>query len=137
MRPEQIVVLGVSLGGGVASHLATEVEPGGLILQSTFTSMPDQAHALLPWVPRFWVGTGMPSLERLPAVRCPVLVVHGDADRTIPFTMGERLFAAAPEPKRFLRVPHGGHNDVVRVAGVSYVRALREFLELCAERASR
>jgi len=66
-------------------------------------------------------------------VNCPVLVIHGTADETIPLSHGKRLFAAAPEPKRSLWVEGAGHNDLFWVAGEQYGEALQEFAQLVAK----
>lgn len=134
LEPGDVVVLGKSLGGGPASELATQVAPGGLILQSTFTSIPDMAGEVFPLVPGFLIRHDMNNLAKVARVGCPVLVVHSPADEVIPYAMGRRLFEAAPEPKRFHEVPGAGHNDTYLVGGEAYLDALRDFLALCAER---
>ena len=131
LDPKSIVLLGESLGGGVASQLATEVSPGGLIMHSTFTSIPDMARLVAPWAPRFLIRTRMNSIDRIGGVGCPVLVVHGDQDEVIPYAMGQALFAAAQEPKQFLPVPGGHHNDVYLVGDEAYLRAVEGFLASC------
>jgi fermentation-respiration switch protein FrsA (DUF1100 family) len=134
VAPEDVVILGKSLGGGPASELATQVTPGGLILQSTFTSVRDMATRVAPFVPRFLVRTKMASIDKVARVACPLLVVHGDQDEVIPFAMGEALYNAAQEPKRFYRVPGAHHNDTYLVGGDAYLDALGEFLASCKKR---
>jgi abhydrolase domain-containing protein 17 len=63
-------------------------------------------------------------------VRCPVLVIHGEADDIIPFQHGQRLYASAPEPKQFLWIPGAGHNDFMEVAGDRQRKALLSFEQL-------
>jgi fermentation-respiration switch protein FrsA (DUF1100 family) len=67
-------------------------------------------------------------LEKLPRVTCPVLVMHGTADETIPFSHAQKLYAAAPGPKHRLWVEGAGHNDLIESAGEDYWKALREFV---------
>ena len=133
LPPDQIVLLGESLGGGVASWLATQVEPGGVIMHSTFTSVPDMATRVVPWAPRFLVRTQMNSIDRIAEFGCPVWIVHGDQDEVIPFAMGEALFAAAVEPKGFYRVPSAHHNDVYLVGDEAYLEAFGAFMARCRE----
>jgi len=132
-RAERILLLGESLGGAVATELAVRHPPGGLILQSTFTSIPDMARALMPWVPQRWIRTRYDTLAKAPGLRCPLLVLHGRDDTLVPFAHAERLFAAAPEPK-WLRELEGDHNDALATPqGVErYAAAVREFVERIA-----
>lgn len=122
--PERIVVEGRSLGGAAAVWVASREKVGGLILQSAFVS----AYRAKIDVPLL-LGERMPSLERMETVRCPVLVIHGFDDGLIAWSHGRRLYEAAPGPKRCLWVPEAGHNNLRRVAGASYWRALTEFAQ--------
>jgi fermentation-respiration switch protein FrsA (DUF1100 family) len=106
-----IILFGESLGGGVASELCLREETGGLILQSTYTSIPDIGAELFPWLPVRWLSTiQYDTRGKLPRVKVPVLVMHGRHDELIGFHHGERNFAAANEPKLFWEIK-GGHND--------------------------
>ena len=108
---ERIVVWGRSLGGAVASWLASRHTPAALVLESTFTSAPDLAGDIYPWLPvRLLSRYRYSSIDRLPQVSCPVLIAHSPDDEIIPFQHAEELFAAANEPKRMFEL-HGGHND--------------------------
>lgn len=122
--PAGIVLLGESLGSGVAVRLAQERPVAGVILDAPYTSTADVARGLYWWLP---VGLLMkdqyPSIERIAGVRAPILVLHGDRDGVVPFALGKRLFAAAPEPKRFLQISGGGHSgNIERPEGLAEVR---------------
>ncbi len=107
----QIVLMGRSLGGAVAVDLAAD-GARGLVLESTFTSMPEVGHAKLPWLPvRALMRTQFNSLAKIGKYHGPLLQSHGTADRLIPFAMGRQLFDAANEPKQFIAIPGGDHND--------------------------
>ena len=107
----QIVLMGRSLGGAVAVDLAAD-GARGLILESTFTSMPEVAHTMLPYLPvRLVMRTQFNSLAKIAKYHGPLLQSHGTADRLIPYAMGQQLFAAANEPKQFIAIPGGDHND--------------------------
>ncbi|MDH4068892.1 MAG: alpha/beta hydrolase [Ignavibacteria bacterium] len=123
-----IVLLGRSLGGAVAAYLAAEQSPQALILESTFTSVPDRGAELYPYLPvRFLSRMNFDSYGRLAHVRCPVLIVHSPEDEIVPYSHGRRLYEAAPEPKQFLRIS-GGHNDGFYLSATHYLQGLTSFL---------
>ena len=122
--PSRIFYLGESLGGAVALALALERPPRGLVLQSTFTGIRDMARRHYALVPAFLIPDAYPSLARISRLRAPLLVIHGERDLIVPFSHGQRLFAAAPEPKRWHPVAGAGHNDLLSVAGSGYAAAI-------------
>jgi uncharacterized protein len=125
----QIVVFGRSLGGAVAAWLAVRHRPGALILESTFTSVPDLGAQLYSFLPVRWLSRFHYSTEKyLRQVSCPVLIVHSVDDEVVPFEHGLRLLSAAPEPKQLLRI-RGGHNDGFLVSGKIYAQGLAAFLD--------
>jgi len=91
LPPDRIVIFGKSLGGAVAIDLATEVDPGGLIVESSFTSIPDMAGKHYPFVPKFMVRTRMNSLAKITTISCPKLFIHSKADRVVPYALGRKL----------------------------------------------
>jgi uncharacterized protein len=106
-----IIAFGESLGGAVAAEVAAREPVGGLVLQSTFTSIPDIGAELFPWLPVRWLGKiRYDTHSKLPRLRIPVLVMHSRVDDLIPFRHGQRNFAAANEPKLFWEIS-GGHNE--------------------------
>jgi fermentation-respiration switch protein FrsA (DUF1100 family) len=108
-----IIAFGESLGGGIASELAATKTVGALVLQSTFTSVPDLGAELFPFLPVRTLGSiRYDTHGRLPHIHVPVLVLHSRGDRLIPFHHAERNFAAANEPK-WLGEIAGDHNDAV------------------------
>jgi hypothetical protein len=128
--PERVVLFGESLGAAVALQLATEVEARALVLEAPFTSIPDMARAVYPFLPLWpFVRTRYDNLAKIGALRLPLLILHGERDEVVPFAQGRRLFDAAPEPKRFQAIAGAGHNDVYVVGGERYWQVLGEFLE--------
>lgn len=131
--PGQVLLFGRSLGGAVASWLAAQqsaagTPPGGLILESTFSSLPDMARHAFPLLSRLVpLRYRFDSAARLAAVRCPVLVLHSPDDDIIPYALGRRLYAAAPAPKAF-RPLRGGHNDGFLRSQPGYQQVLAAFL---------
>jgi len=129
MAPKDIVVWGRSLGGPIAAWLAREATPGALILESTFTSIPDIGAKLYPFLPvRLIARIGYNTGEYVSNVKCPVLVVHSPQDRLVYFEFGCRLFEAAPEPKEFLKIT-GDHNNGFLVSGAIYRDGVDAFLK--------
>ncbi|MCI0356293.1 MAG: alpha/beta hydrolase, partial [Acidobacteria bacterium] len=120
--PDRIIPLGRSLGGAAATHIAANRPVAALILESTFVS----GQRMLAPV-RIFPFDRYLNLERLRRIRCPVLVIHGTADYTIPFHHGETLFAAANHPKQSWWVAGASHNDLYYTAGAEYAKQLREF----------
>lgn len=97
IAPNRIGLHGCSLGGGVAVRLASEVSPGFLVLESTFTSLPDVAAAVYPFLPvRTLIRPQFPSAARLAKLSLPVLITHSVDDRLIPVSHARALAKAAP-----------------------------------------
>ncbi|TVQ57416.1 MAG: alpha/beta hydrolase [Spirulina sp. DLM2.Bin59] len=120
--PSEIILLGRSVGGGPSVDLATRHPVGGLILESTFT----QAFRTVVPFPLLPFDK-FRNIAKIGEVNAPILIIHGTADEAIPFSHGQQLYAAAPEPKRSLWVEGAGHNDLVWVAGETYGETLQAF----------
>jgi len=107
----QIVLYGESLGGAVALQLARDRPLAAVIVESTFTSVPDLGARLYPLLPVRLIATlRYDNLEAVAALRAPLLVAHSPEDEIVPFDLGHALFEAAPPPKQFLQTS-GEHND--------------------------
>lgn len=127
--PGQIVLHGRSLGGAVAAWLASRRPAGGLILESSFRSLPELAAELYPWLPaRRLARLDYDTEARLAEVAVPVLIIHARADEIVPFEHGRALYAAAPEPSTFLAL-EGDHNSGYRLSSDAYLAGLEAFLE--------
>lgn len=108
--PEEILLYGKSLGGAVAIELALRRPSAALIVESTFTSLPDIAAELYPWLPVRWLArVKYASLEKIERIARPLMVLHSPNDEVIPFEHGERLYERAFQPKRWVETG-GGHN---------------------------
>ena len=135
-RADRRFIYGHSLGAAVAIDLgAHEDGAAGIIAESGFTSLADVvADRHLP------LGALMTqrfdSLALAPKLRAPVLFVHGTADSIVPSTMTQRLYEAAPEPKRLLLIEGGSHSSFGEAGADKYRRTLAEFVEV-AEAAAR
>ncbi|MGH9509211.1 MAG: alpha/beta hydrolase [Terriglobales bacterium] len=130
--PERIIPLGRSLGGAAATHIAASRPVGALILESSFTS----GQKMLTPV-RIFPFDRYLNLDRLQKIHCPVLVIHGTADTTIPFRHGEALFATANHPKQSWWVQGAGHNDLYYVAGPAYEKQLQGFAAWVEQQAQK
>jgi len=125
--PEKIILWGRSLGGAVAAYLATRVQAKALILESTFTSIPDLAAQIYPIFPAHLLcRIHYNTQKRLSTIHMPLLVIHSPQDEIIPFSHGQRLFAAAREPKKFLTIS-GSHNQGFIDDQVIYIQGLNHF----------
>ena len=120
----RIILHGRSVGGGPAVDLASREPVGGLILESTFTS----ASRVLTNV-RIFPFDKFENLNKIAAIKCPLLIIHGKRDWTISFHHGEELFAAAKEPKTSLWIDNAGHNNLFNVASEPYLKSIRDFAD--------
>ena len=128
VNPNEIVVFGRSLGGAVASWLAQSQTPEALILESTFTSLPDIAATVYPYIPvRLLLRFKYNTAEYLARINCPLLIVHSRDDEIMPFSHGRQLFEMAKEPKKFLEIT-GTHNEGFITSGKYYEEGLNAFI---------
>ena len=127
-QPQQIVAHGESLGTAVAVDLAARQRCGGVVLEAPFTSARDVAARVLPLVGPL-LTSGYDSRRKIPGIRAPLLIIHGNRDEVIDFGLGRKLFEAAREPKAFWTVSGAGHNDLLEAAGPAYTERLRGFYE--------
>lgn len=120
----RIIVMGYSLGSGPAVEIATREPVAGLILQAPFVS----TYRVMTRIPLF-PGDKFRNLAKINRLKCPLLVIHGTADRTVPFWHGRKLLEAATVRKEHLWVEGAGHTDIAAVAGDSFWAAVRHFSE--------
>lgn len=127
--PARIVLYGESLGGGVATELATRVRPAGLLLHAAFSSLPDAAAHHYPWLPvRLLLRSRYDNAAKLATLDVPKLLVHSPEDGVVPFALGERLFRAAAEPKELL-VTSGPHDVASYLLREEWKARVRQFLD--------
>ncbi len=130
---EGIVLFGRSLGGAVAVEMATRRPFRSVVVESAFTSVKAMARVSNRLISRFLppfviVKARYDNLAKIPSALSPVLIVHGDADRTVPYRMGLALYEVAPEPKAVHVVEAAGHDDVHVLGGDAYFDVLRRFV---------
>ncbi len=127
----RIVLMGESLGSGPAVELATRHDHRALVLVFTFTTLPAAAKYHYPWLPvNMLMRTRFDNLAKIGQCPRPVFIAHGTADNIVPFAQGEALFAAANEPKEFLRIEGADHD--LALIGPLLCAPLAKFLAECA-----
>lgn len=126
--PEKIIIFGRSLGSAVATEIALRKNPGALIIESGFTSVPDLGKKYYPWLPvRLISRYRYTTVDKVGAIQCPKMIIHSPDDEIIPFEQGRRVFERAAPPKSFLAIT-GGHNEGFLVSGSLYHKGLKDFL---------
>jgi len=111
VKTSDLLLMGESLGGAIVVQLAAESAPRGLILQSTFSSLRDAAGVHFPKLSWLVPKNKLDSFSTISRYQGPLLQSHGTVDRTIPFSLGEKLHRAANPPKKLLKLPGVGHNN--------------------------
>jgi fermentation-respiration switch protein FrsA (DUF1100 family) len=113
MDASETVVMGRSIGSGVAVAVAADHGARALIIECAFSRLTDVAAMHYPWLPvRLVMRNRFDSIGRIERYSGPLLQSHGTADRIVPIELAHRLFDAAPtEKKQFVELPGRGHND--------------------------
>lgn len=126
-QPNEIVVMGRSLGSAVATAIAAEKGAQALVLESAFPTMPDVAALHYSWLPVRWVMRNRyDNLTRIKGYEGPLVQSHGTADSLIPLELAQTLFDTSPSPVRKWMAFEGfGHNDR---PPLSYYAELASFL---------
>ena len=125
--PAEIVIYGESLGTSVATQTAVAVPALALILEAPFTSMVDAWRQFVPHLPvGLLLRDRYDSRRVIHQLAMPLLILHGERDRTVGFALGRQLFEAAPEPKRFEAFPWAGHTNLY---GHNAIAAVRRFID--------
>jgi len=127
---DNLVIFGRSLGAAVAAEMASRYDSRAVILESPFVSIREMAKVILPALP---IGPLLSAkfdvIDKVDKISVPLLVLHGDQDEIIPFEHGQKVFAAAREPKQFYPIKGAGHNDTFIAGGNRYYERLRSFIE--------
>jgi len=130
----QVALYGESLGSGLAVQLAAEAagtgQPvGAVVLEAPYTSIAEVAQHHYFYVPaRYMVSDKFDSTTRIAAIGAPLLIVHGERDRTVPVRFGRELFDAAVQPKQAAWLQDAGHNDLYEFGAAERVRRFIEQL---------
>lgn len=122
ISPDNLIALGVSVGGGPTLELASKNKVAGVILESPFYT----AFRVLTQIPLFPVDKFLNN-KKIAHIKAPLLIFHGTKDETTPFRHGKKLFNAAVEPKKFVVVEGGHHNDIREIMGDKFWQELNIF----------
>lgn len=126
LSPNEIVVVGLSVGSGPSVWLDTQKSPRAMVLIAPFKS----TYAVMSPADRLFFGNRFPNIGRIRQSTTPLLIVHGELDRVIPPAHGRALHAASPaEPKQFLSLADAGHNDLYQLAEAEVIAAMRDFCQ--------
>ena len=129
--PERIIIFGRSLGGAVAAEIALRKNPAGLIIESSFTSVPDIGKKFYPLLPIKLISKFRYStIDKIGLIKCPKLIIHSPEDEIIPFEQGKYLYERATPPKEFLEI-RGRHNEGFLISGNIYNNGSERFLDRC------
>jgi fermentation-respiration switch protein FrsA (DUF1100 family) len=122
----RLALWGESLGTGVAVALAAQKPVGRIVLESPFTSIADIAAQIYWFFPvRLLIKDSYRSDLLIGTVTAPFLILHGDKDSIVPITLGDQLYKLITAPKRFVRFPGAGHNEL---AAYGALEAAKQFL---------
>lgn len=125
--PAQIFLYGESLGGGIATEMATRYSVAGLILEAPFTSATDIAQSLYPYVPvSFMLKDRYENIGKIDQINTPLLIIHGQEDRIVPKKWGRRLYKAALQPKTFTVIQGADHNNIFEYGAFE---AMHDFMQ--------
>lgn len=123
---KDVILMGESLGGAMVTQLASQSAPRALILQSTFPSLREVAAVHFPNLAWLVSRNKLVSIEAIKKYNGPLLLSHGEMDRTIPYELGKKLFDAANAPKEMVTIPQADHNDWLTP---DYLQRLEQFLQ--------
>jgi fermentation-respiration switch protein FrsA (DUF1100 family) len=132
IAPDRIIVHGRSVGGGPAVYLAAKHPVAGLIAESTFVS----AFRVITHIPILPFDK-FRNLARIDQIDCPLLVIHGTDDRTIPIWHGEALYARAKPPKKHCWLPNTTHNEISPEAEAIYWKTIQSFAKTITQSENR
>ncbi len=128
--PQRIILFGRSLGAAIVLEIALKRNVGAIILESAFTSSRGMARTLSLF--KIFASLLPPhynNLEKIGRITVPKLIVHGEEDEIVPFSMGEEIYNIAQPPKYFFSIKNAGHNDTYLVGGKKYFEALAAFIK--------
>ncbi|MCK5287973.1 MAG: alpha/beta hydrolase [Candidatus Omnitrophica bacterium] len=128
LYPDNIILYGESLGGAIIVDLASKVEVGALILEGTFSSGKDIGKIIYPFIPKIFIPNAYDSLKKIRDIRKPKLFIHSQIDKVIPFELGEKLYKASLEPKKFISIV-GAHGTAFVESKYKITKEITQFID--------
>jgi len=123
----QIILYGESLGSGVAVEVGKENNFNSIILESPFTSIENSAKIYYPYLPvRLILKDRYDSISKIKMINIPILIMHGEKDDVVPFSMGKELFEKANSPKQSYFTPDDDH---MMEFNSSLLKNIKDFIE--------
>ena len=127
--PDNIVLFGQSIGAATAIDVAIKNHVRSIIIDGAFTSTKEMSKKIFPMnLISFLLPSNYNNLEKIGHITVPKLIIHGEDDEIVPFSMGKRLFEASRDPKYFYTIKGAGHNDTFVVGGEKYFQDLAYFI---------
>jgi fermentation-respiration switch protein FrsA (DUF1100 family) len=129
ISPGNVVLFGRSLGGAVAIETALNRDTRSIIVESAFASIKEMAKTMFPFnLFSFMLPSHYDNLNKISDINVPKLIIHGEEDEIVPFSMSKRLFEASRQPKFFYTVKGAGHNDTFIAGGDEYFENFVSFV---------
>ena len=124
---KNLILYGESLGTGVATHLAQNKNYAGVILETPFTSMIDAAKKFYPYIPvKLLLKDKFENYKKIKNINSPILIMHGEVDQLVPFSMGKKIYEIANKPKYSYFTKYDDH---MMEYDENLVLALKSFLK--------
>ncbi len=129
IAPENIILYGESIGSVPSIELANKAKFKAVILEAPFTSVKDMAKLIYGMAPDFMLKDfEMNNEERIRGIKSPVFIMQGSEDDVVPFSMGQKVFKNAPQPKEFFEIKGAQHNNISEVAGDEFFEKPFQFV---------
>ena len=128
VKEEDIILYGESLGTGIATEIAQNKNFAGVILETPFTSMINAAKEFYPYIPvNLLLKDRFENYKKVKNINIPILVMHGEKDKIVPFKMGKKIYQLANEPKYSYFTKYDDH---MMVYDEPMIKTLKNFIEL-------
>jgi len=128
VKEEDIILYGESLGTGIATEIAQNKNFAGVILETPFTSMINAAKEFYPYIPvNLLLKDRFENFKKIKNINSPILIMHGEQDTIVPFSMGKKIYQLANEPKYSFFTKHDDH---MMVYDELMIKNLKNFIQL-------
>ena len=129
IKPSKIIFYGESLGAAVALEVAQNKKIAGLITLGAFTNAKDMVKASLWFMPSIFIKSNYDNISKIGKIKYPILIIHGDSDKIVPYKQAGILFEKANDPKYFFKVEDAGNNDIFKIGKSPFKKTIHLFIE--------